>query len=208
MMQSHDLLSMLSCVRLSLCFSRHLSQSSSFIIGNQHFDINLRRSLTCLYRLFHDYARLILQPQHLDTDVSPCNSVWIKRGNATFRKRADQDYATTQHTAHWSRWAEKSNIIVLGGLVFSLTWEDIQSNVPHNGMACSEIMRGQIGDFKINDHISIIMQRCGLLVTPARAIIHHSPESYLHHLMCINILNIEIVNFSIRMTCLQTLWKT
>lgn len=103
---------------------------------------------------------------------------------------------------------KNNNIIVLGGLVLPLVWDDIQSNVRHNGMACSEIMRGQIGDFQINDHISIIMQHSGLLVTPARAIIHHSMESYLHHLMCINVLNREIVNFSIRMTCIQTLWKT
>ena len=34
------------------------------------------------------------------------------RGNATFRKRGDQDYATTQHTAHWIE--ENNNIILLG----------------------------------------------------------------------------------------------
>ena len=51
---------------------------------------------------------------------------------------------------------KNNNIIVMGGLVLTLVWEDIQSNVCHNGMACSENMRGQIGDFQINSHLSAL----------------------------------------------------
>ena len=129
-------------------------------------------------------------------------------GNGEIKIRPQHNMPPCQSEEKLGVRGDNNNIIVLGGLVLPLVWDDIQSNVRHNGMACSEIMRGQIGDFQINVHISIIMQRSGLLVTPARAIIHHSLDSYLHHLMCINVLNREIVNFSIRMSCIQTLWKT
>ena len=91
--------------------------------------------------------------------------------------------------------------------MLTLVWDDIQSNVRHNGMACSEIMRGQIGDFQINDKHYHAAQ-WAVSHTRTRHHSSYSLDSYLHHLMCINVLNREIVNFSIRMTCIQTLWKT
>ena len=111
--------------------------------------------------------------------------------------------------------SENNNIIVLGGLVLTLAWDDIQSNVYHNGRHAARLWGDKLEIFKsmITSHQHYHAAQWAVSHTRTRAIIHHFLDSYLHHLMCINVLNREIVKFSIRLTCVfklcgshKTMW--
>ena len=100
--------------------------------------------------LFLDHAWVILCLQHPDISSALLSHALRQEmqhlGNVEIKIRPQHNTPPCQ--------SENNNIIVLGGLVLTLAWDDIQSNVRHNGRACSEIMRGQIGDFQINDYIT------------------------------------------------------